>query len=152
MLLVSTFHFIFYAGSLNDEFSGHKTSIDKNRLLIKELQTFKDIYFSDFLQIDPIDDVRMQTKVKSYLHVKLANEIIKEFDVKSDQIREQALDEKLQEILSSYDILSEGVAFDSEHSYITLLGIEVTKLSTLNGLIAILSSIFASYQLIMGSN
>lgn len=149
LYLASSFHFIYCAGSLNDEFKGHTALIERNRLFIRELQVFKEIYFAEFLESTYENRPCAANRPRSYLHVKLAKEITATLDTENeDSDREKALDLRLTAIIESYSLLLEGVAYDAEYAFVTLLGFKVTRASALNGLFAVASFTFAAFQLI----
>lgn len=148
----SAFHFIYCAGKLNDDFSEHIAVIGKNRLIFKDLKLYKSIYFRTFIAADDdevdTEDPFFGARSKCYLRSKMAKEIIVRHKFNDDKPIEAEIDIFIDGIIEAHDNLLESIKHDSEHAYLTLLGLRVSQATALNGILALTSAIFAFYELI----
>lgn len=150
LYMLSAFHIIHSAGRLNDEFKGHSACMERNQDIIRELKSFKEAYFAKYLFPNSAETGHgvLGQPPSSWIHKKIASEIIKTLPLVDEADRLAELDNKLDDICSSYEILLEGMQWDKEYSYVTVLGFEVNGSSAVNGFISLFSAVFFLYELI----
>ncbi len=151
LFMVATFHFMYSAGALNDEFKVHIECLEKNRLLFKDILNLKEYYFSEVALPDSCG-IRetFRAKSASKLRLRLVREISLLLQQDStDPGRD--LSEILEHIIKVYDDILEGINHDKEFDHVKILGITITRANTINMLVALASIVFACYQLAVES-
>ena len=151
-LIASGFHFIYLAGSLNDEFKHHIGVLEMNRLYFKDILEIRGIYFPQDLNFGhgcATRTVARQLELKSsnFLRRKLVREVLSLVE-DSESNQEEKIVCILESIIRTFDDLLEGLRHDEAFNHVTILGWTVTRANAVNGLLALLSFIFAGYQLI----
>ena len=157
-MMFQSFVFMYEAGSLNDEFKNHINSIEKNRLYFKDILKFRAYYFKDLRLPDSLDLTELFSPTPaSYLRMKLCREILgmvlnhSSDAQQSAEVLDGKIEERLANIIECYDQLLEGLNHDLEFNHVKILGMTITRSGSLNLLVALLSILFASYQLATGS-
>ena len=154
-LIASGYHFIYLAGSLNDEFKSHIGVLEMNRLYFKDILELRGIYFptdSNFATNCATHNLARKLDLKSsnFLRRKLVREVLGLVPPKHSG-DEKVIVANLEAIIRTFDDLLEGLKHDETFNHVTILGWTVTKANALNSLFALLSFIFAGYQLITNS-
>ena len=151
-----SFHFMYNAGKLNDEFITHMTLVEHNRSLIAGLLKLKHYYFSEYISGSNYIGKDMKQIIpessQSSLHVAVIREVVLMIGHKFKECEypEEMLTRFLQEIIDEYDKLSDDLQRFQSIDQVKILGFGVQKLSVLNFAFAVVSGIFTIYQLLIG--
>ena len=149
--MIASFHFMYSAGALNDEFDMHIECLEKNRLYFKDLINLKEFYFGDQVLADPSNMREIfHSTTSSKLRKKLCKEILLRFPCSTSDLNE-CLPAYIESIIKIYDELLECINHDKVYDHVRILGFSVSKSGTLNSLFALLSIIFGSYQIVTGN-
>eukprot|EP01019_Chilodonella_uncinata_P004272 GABU01005163.1.p2 GENE.GABU01005163.1~~GABU01005163.1.p2 ORF type:complete len:208 (-),score=42.02 GABU01005163.1:85-708(-) len=155
LYLIASFHFIYGAGRLNDEYEGHLRLIQSNKGHFNYLLYMKHFYFGHVIGFKTVNGKdfakALPESSHSYLFLYLRDEILDELEetLENAEDKELVITRYLEERVSDYDYLNQEIEREMSYEQVTNFGLAVTKNSVINFFIGIVSLIFAIYQLII---
>src|SRR3990167_2349876 len=160
LYLVVSFHFMYDAGRLNEEFESHLRLVHNNKGLLAYLLQMKHYYFESLIGSHTRFGRDVSAAVPdgslSFLHLHLRDEIVEELGpaLADCTDREALLTDYLEEQIRDYESVGAEIQREMSFEQVTILGVAVTKNSVVNFFVGIVSLVFTVYQLIMpnGSN
>lgn len=152
LFCLMSFHFIFLAGAINDEFKVHIGCIERNRLLVHSLLAQRGFYFRA-LHLAPASRLQADTNTlvdrsESFVREKLVAETLALLPPDADDV-EATVVEELETVVGVYDEVLAGLQHDEEHNHVRILGFGVSRMGAGNTLVALISVVFTVYQLIL---
>ena len=155
LYLICSFHFIFGAGKLNDEYESHLRLIQNNKGHFNYLLYMKHFYFGHVIGFKTVNGKdfakALPESSHSYLFLYLRDEILDELEetLETASDKELVLTRYLEERVCDYDYLNQEIQREMSYEQVTNFGLAVTKNSVINFFIGVVSLIFAVYQLII---
>ena len=155
LYLIVSFHFMYDAGKLNEEFESHLRLVHNNKGLITYLLQMKHYYFGSLIGTQTRFGRDITAAIPdpslSFLHLHLRDEVVEELAESLEQSddREGLLTDYLEEQIRDYEYLGAEIQREMSFEQVTILGVAVTKNSVINFFVGIVSLVFTVYQLIM---
>lgn len=156
LLFFTSFHFMYRAGALNEEFNEHLRILEKNKASFVTLMQFRHYYFKE--QLGEYDEYgRCLSKAfeeftESFVFRRLRNEIIELLPkAESPEEWERQISSYLSNLIEDYDRAIESLQHEKEYEHVKILGFFLDRATVLNGIFGLFSGLFAAYQLLFPS-
>jgi hypothetical protein len=158
LYLVVSFHFMYSAGRLNDEFAEHLRLVQRTRAHLSCLRQNRHFYFgatTGYHDEDGLDISQVLLRPSTnFLYLRLRDEFLERLAPKlaaaSQAERDGVIKDCISRLMDSYDSLLQELEHELTFEQVKILGNSVTKSSVINLFVGIASVVFKVFQLLTG--